>query len=125
MEEKKQSFGWFIKLFTLGKKFDINDFWDRVKKSTVEFIILVFGVTVSFGIEQQGGVSDSRNDGIENLYNLRDEIDKMIEYTDEYIESSVYTSSLQSSKHTSSPTPPHVSISHGQNSEGRGSLPSS
>ena len=87
MEEKKQSFGWFIKLFTLGKKFDINDFWDRVKKSVVEFLILVFGVTVSFGIEQQGGVSDSRNDGIENLYNLRDEIDNMIEYTDEYIES--------------------------------------
>ncbi len=87
MEEKKQSFGWFIKLFTLGKEFDINDFWDRVKKSIVEFLILVFGVTVSFGIEQQGGVSDSRNDGIENLYNLRDEIDNMIKYTDEYIES--------------------------------------
>ena len=87
MKEKKQSFGWFIKLFTLGDKFDINDFWDRVKKSIVEFLILVFGVTVSFGIEQQGGVSDSRNDGIENLYNLRDEIDNMIKYTDEYIES--------------------------------------
>ena len=78
MEENKQSGGWFIKLFTLGKKFDINDFWDRVKKSTVEFIILVFGVTVSFGIEQQGGESDSRNDGIENLYNLREEVDQMM-----------------------------------------------
>ena len=94
MEEKKQSYGWFIKLFTLGKKFDINDFWDRVKKSTVEFIILVFGVTVSFGIEQQGGESDSRNDGIENLYNLREEIDKMIDYTDEYIESFEWIATL-------------------------------
>ena len=94
MEEKKQSFGWFIKLFTLGKEFDINDFWDRVKKSTVEFIILVFGVTVSFGIEQQGGESDSRNDGIENLYNLREEIDKMIDYTDEYIESFEWIATL-------------------------------
>jgi hypothetical protein len=56
------------------------------KKSAVEFIILVFGVTVSFGIEQQGGVSDNRNDGIENLENLREEIDKMIIYTDQYIE---------------------------------------
>ena len=94
MEEKKQSFGWFIKLFTLGKKFDINDFWDRVKKSTVEFIILVFGVTVSFGIEQQGGESDSRNDGIENLYNLREEVDQMIDYTDEYIENFEWIATL-------------------------------
>ena len=94
MKEKKQRGGWFIRLFTLGDKFDLNDFWDRVKKSTVEFIILVFGVTVSFGIEQQGGVSDSRNDGIENLYNLRDEIDNMIDYTDEYIESFEWVATL-------------------------------
>ena len=56
------------------------------QKSAVEFIILVFGVTVTFGVEQQGGVSDNRNDGIENLENLREEIDKMISYTDFYIE---------------------------------------
>ena len=83
---EKQELNWFLRLITLGDRFDIKDFWDRVKKSAVEFIILVFGVTVSFGIEQQGGVSDNRNDGIENLENLREEIDKMIAYTDEYIE---------------------------------------
>jgi|TARA_A200000159_G_scaffold164917_1_gene197402 hypothetical protein len=83
---EKQELNWFLRLITLGDRFDIKDFWDRVKKSAVEFIILVFGVTVSFGIEQQGGVSDNRNDGIENLENLREEIDKMISYTDFYIE---------------------------------------
>jgi len=83
---EKQKLNWFLRLITLGDRFDIKDFWDRVKKSAVEFIILVFGVTVSFGIEQQGGVSDNRNDGIENLENLREEIDKMISYTDFYIE---------------------------------------
>ena len=83
---EKQELNWFLRLITLGDRFDIKDFWDRVKKSAVEFIILVFGVTVSFGIEQQGGVSENRNDGIENLENLREEIDKMIAYTDEYIE---------------------------------------
>ena len=83
---EKQELNWFLRLITLGDRFDIKDFWDRVKKSSVEFIILVFGVTVSFGIEQQGGVSDNRNDGIENLENLREEIDKMISYTDFYIE---------------------------------------
>ena len=83
---EKEKLNWFLRLITLGDRFDIKDFWDRVKKSAVEFIILVFGVTVSFGIEQQGGVSDNRNDGIENLENLREEIDKMIIYTDQYVE---------------------------------------
>tara|TARA_Y100000389_G_C17422020_1_gene497287 strand:+ start:203 stop:1141 length:939 start_codon:yes stop_codon:yes gene_type:complete len=83
---EKENLNWFLRLITLGDRFDIKDFWDRVKKSIVEFIILVFGVTVSFGIEQQGGESDNRNDGIENLNNLREEIDKMITYTDAYIE---------------------------------------
>ena len=82
---EKEKLNWFLRLITLGDRFDIKDFWDRVKKSIVEFVILVFGVTVSFGIEQQGGVSDNRADGIENLENLREEVGKMIAYTDEYI----------------------------------------
>src|SRR6056300_1291334 len=83
---EKEKLNWFLRLLTLGDRFDIRDFWDRLKKSVVEFIILVFGVTVSFGIEQQGGESDNRSDGIENLINLREEIDDMIRYTDGYIE---------------------------------------
>ena len=83
---EKEKLNWFLRLITLGDRFDIKDFFDRFKKSIVEFIILVFGVTVSFGIEQQGGESDNRSDGIENLVNLREEIDKMIDYTETYIE---------------------------------------
>ena len=83
---EKEKLNWFLRLITLGDRFNIGDFWDRLKKSIVEFIILVFGVTVSFGIEQQGGESDNREDGIENLTNLREEIEKMIVYTDSYIE---------------------------------------
>ena len=83
---EKEKLNWFLRLITLGDRFDIKDFFDRFKKSIVEFIILVFGVTVSFGIEQQGGESDNRSDGIENLINLREEIDDMIRYTDGYIE---------------------------------------
>lgn len=83
---EKEKLNWFLRLITLGDRFDIGDFWDRLKKSIVEFVILVFGVTVSFGIEQQGGESDNREDGIENLTNLREEIEKMIVYTDSYIE---------------------------------------
>ena len=83
---EKEKLNWFLRLITLGDRFDIKDFWDRVKKSIVEFVILVFGVTVSFGIEQQGGDSENRAHGIENLENLREEIGKMILYTDEYID---------------------------------------
>ncbi|MDA0793500.1 MAG: hypothetical protein O3C13_02630 [Bacteroidetes bacterium] len=83
---EKENLNWLLRLITIGDRFDIKDFWDRVKKSLVEFIILVFGVTVSFGIEQQGGDSENRTNGIENLLNLKEEVGKMIEYTDEYIE---------------------------------------
>jgi len=83
---EKEKLNWFVRLITLGDRFDIKDFFDRFKKSIVEFIILVFGVTVSFGIEQQGGESDNRSDGIENLINLRDEIEEIILYTDDYTE---------------------------------------
>ena len=83
---EREKLNWFLRLITLGDRFDIKDFWDRVKKSIVEFVILVFGVTVSFGIEQQGGESDNRHDGIENLQKLRQEVDEIIAYTDEYIE---------------------------------------
>jgi len=93
-EKEKDQLHWFVRLFTLGDRFDIKDFYDRLKKSTVEFIILVFGVTVSFGIEQQGGESDNRADAIENLENLREEVDKMISYTDEYIEENKWVSEM-------------------------------
>ena len=83
---EREKLNWFLRLITLGDRFDIKDFWDRVKISIVEFVILVFGVTVSFGIEQQGGESDNRHDGIENLQNLRQEVDEIIAYTDEYID---------------------------------------
>ncbi len=91
---EREKLNWFLKLITLGDRFDIKDFWDRVKKSIVEFVILVFGVTVSFGIEQQGGESDNRHDGIENLMNLREEVEKIIEYTDAYIEQVDWVSEL-------------------------------
>ena len=92
--KEQKELNWFIRLFTLGDRFDIKDFYDRLKKSTVEFIVLVFGVTVSFGIEQQGGESDNRADGIENLQNLREEVDKMIGYTDMYIEENQWVSAM-------------------------------
>ena len=33
---ERSKLNWFLRLITLGDRFDIKDFWDRVKKSIVE-----------------------------------------------------------------------------------------
>ncbi len=83
---KKEELNWFMRLITLGDRFDIRDFYDRLKKSTVEFAVIFFGILLSFGVEQQWGESEEREDSIENLNNLKNEISAMISYTDEYKE---------------------------------------
>ncbi|MGB1020763.1 MAG: hypothetical protein ACPGVF_06645 [Flavobacteriaceae bacterium] len=75
-----------MRLITLGDRFDVRDFYDRLKKSVVEFVVIFFGILLSFGVEQKGGRSDERADGIENLYNLKEEISTMIKYTEGYKE---------------------------------------
>ena len=32
---EKEKLTWFLRLITLGDRFDIRDFWDRLKKSVV------------------------------------------------------------------------------------------
>ena len=84
--KRKEELNWFMRLITLGERFDIRDFYDRLKKSVVEFVVIFFGILLSFGVEQKGGRSDERADGIENLYNLKEEISTMIKYTEGYKE---------------------------------------
>ena len=81
---KKEKVNWFLQLITLGDRFSWRDFYDKLKEGAVNFAIVFFGVLLSFGVEQKGMRDDLREDGIENLYKLRDEIKEMIEYTDIY-----------------------------------------
>ena len=81
---KKEKVNWFLQLITLGDRFSWRDFYDKLKEGIVSFAIVFFGVLLSFGVEQKGMRDDLREDGIENLYKLRDEIKEMIEYTDIY-----------------------------------------
>ena len=88
MAEKKKNrseLNWFIRLFTVGDRFSIRDFYDRLKKGFVEFLIVFFGVLVSFSVEQQGEDFDDRGKNIDNLMNLRDELKEMQIYTQDYI----------------------------------------
>ncbi len=88
MAEKKKTrneLNWFVRLFTVGDRFSIRDFYDRLKKGFVEFLIVFFGVLVSFSVEQQGENFDDREKNIDNLMNLRDELKEMQIYTQDYI----------------------------------------
>lgn len=53
--KKRNELNWFIRLFTVGERFSLRDFYDRLKKGFVEFLIVFFGVLVSFSVEKQGG----------------------------------------------------------------------
>ena len=85
MPDQKKKVNSLQSLFTLGDKFSWQDFFDRVKKSGVEFFVVVFGILISLGIEKQGGEFDKRQDNIENIKNLSGEVKKIKSYTQEYI----------------------------------------
>jgi len=81
----RKELNWFLQLFTIGDRFSVRDFYDRLKKGFVEFLIVFFGVLVSFSVEQQGENFDDRGANIDNLSGLRDELMQMREYTQEYV----------------------------------------
>ena len=81
----RKELNWFLQLFTIGDRFSVRDFYDRLKKGFVEFLIVFFGVLVSFSVEQQGENFDDRGSNIDNLSGLRDELMQMREYTQEYV----------------------------------------
>lgn len=85
IKKDRSELNWFLRLITLGDRFSIRDFYDRLKKGFVEFLIVFFGVLVSFSVEQQGENFDDREKNIDNLVGLRNELMEMQEYTQEYM----------------------------------------
>ena len=83
---ERQKLNWLLKIITLGDRFSLQDFFDRLKKGIVDFLIVFFGVLVSFGVEQKGDDFEDRGRNIDNLINLREEMMSMQEYTNMYIE---------------------------------------
>jgi len=92
--KNRNELNWFIRLFTVGERFSLSDFYDRLKKGFVEFLIVFFGVLVSFSVEKQGGEFDDRGNNIDNLVGLRNELIEMQEYTLEYIETNEWVTEL-------------------------------
>ena len=84
-KKDRSELNWFLRLITLGDRFSMRDFYDRLKKGFVEFLIVFFGVLVSFSVEQQGENFDDRESNIDNLIGLRNELMEMKAYTQDYI----------------------------------------
>ena len=93
-KKDRSELNWFIRLFTVGDRFSIRDFYDRLKKGFVEFLIVFFGVLVSFSVEQQGENFEDREKNVDNLMNLRDELKSMQSYTQEYIGTNEWVTEL-------------------------------
>lgn len=87
---RKEDTNWFIRLITLGDRFDPQDFFDRLKKSFVEFLVVFFGVLISFSVERQGESFGDRQDGIENLHNLKEEVESIRVEAQDYYETMEY-----------------------------------
>ena len=81
----KEDLNWFLRLLTVGDRFSYGDFFDRAKKGFVEFLIVFFGVLVSFGVEEKGGDFENREWNIENLRNLKREMDSITVYTNDFL----------------------------------------
>lgn len=77
---------WFLKIFTIGDKFSLQDFFDRAKKMVVEFFAIFFGVFLSLAVDQKRENSNHRSDNINNMKKLKVELQDILVYTDEYIE---------------------------------------
>lgn len=91
---EKEKLNWFLRIITLGDRFSVQDFYDRVKKGFVEFLIVFFGVLVSFGVESQGEDFGDRQSNIDNLIALRNEIEEIQLYTKGYIEENKWITEL-------------------------------
>ena len=90
----KKQLSWFMRIITLGDRFSIQDFYDRIKKGFVEFLIVFFGVLVSFGVESQGEDYGDRESNIDNLIGLRDEMQDIQTYTQDYIQENKWIKAL-------------------------------
>jgi hypothetical protein len=91
---KKEQLNWLLRIITLGDRFSLQDFYDRIKKGFVEFLIVFFGVLVSFGVESQGEDFEDRGFNIDNLEGLRDEMIDIQEYTQIYMEENEWIRAL-------------------------------
>ena len=90
---------WYVKLFTLGKKFSSQTFSDNTKKFLLNAIGLFVVVTFTFYTESVGEDFEMRNEYIEVSKTISKELDSILSYTDEYTENLKWASDLFSEQY--------------------------
>ena len=90
---------WYIKLFTLGKKFSSQTFSDNTKKFLLNAFGLFIVVTFTFYTESVGEDFEMRNEYIEVTKTISKELDSILSYTDEYTENLKWASDLFSEQY--------------------------
>ena len=77
---------WYIKLFTLGKKFSSRTFSDNSKKFLLNAVGLFIVVTFTFYVESVGDDYENRQKYLDISKSILPELYFISEYTDSYIE---------------------------------------
>ena len=90
---------WYVRLFTLGKKFSSQTFSDNTKKFLLNAIGLFVVVTFTFYTESVGEDFEMRNEYIEVSKTISKELDSVLSYTDEYTENLKWASDLFSEQY--------------------------
>ena len=90
---------WYVRLFTLGKKFSSQTFSDNTKKFLLNAFGLFIVVTFTFYTESVGEDFEMRNEYIEVTKTISKELDSILIYTDEYTENLKWASDLFSEQY--------------------------
>jgi len=75
----------FLKIFTLGNRFSVRDFYDRLKKYAVEGIGIFMVISFSFYVENKGGEFEMTKSYLEMLHAFKKDILETKNYADNFM----------------------------------------
>ena len=76
---------WYVKLFTLGKKFTWGDLFDRIKKYIIDFICIFIAIPFSFYLESKEEEYETRMTYADLLKDIVQELYAVQHYTNQYL----------------------------------------
>ena len=75
----------FLKIFTVGNRFSVRDFYDRLKKYAVEGIGIFMVISFSFYVENKGGEYEITKSYLEMLHAFKKDILETKNYADNFM----------------------------------------
>jgi len=75
----------FLKIYTVGNRFSVRDFYDRLKKYAVEGIGIFMVISFSFYVENKGGEYEMTKSYLEMLHAFKKDILETKNYADNFM----------------------------------------